>query len=640
MSSTVNSTVFKIFLPVLIGLAIFATLDSIKVNSLDPSVNSLEAALNSMDRSVTFGDIEDEQKGRQEIREAIFYNIIIAQKCNLLKAVYDADWERLQTSDKASWGGIAPDPDKDVVFFYNGDQISEGFEVSKSEELSISCVGADSPTEMIRPNAEDLREGAGTSKTNDMEGKFGRVSFDMNDTVVIEDPKIGSTSLFEGNPWRPSGNFPDFWRNQRLSMMLPNGLEETNDLCDNVGPEHYKKTQSVFYKEYEAISGLYEAFTGNNEDINVYEGREGPSSIYAFRVRMQNVPIIKEGYLGPKQNLNTCQRGTESKLKKFLIGGENQDSARYVLCKSASGYIQSNAGSIDNTGETNVDRIDLKRDFATETIFPKLLIRENSDYCLSDTQSEFIDYRLNGDKCTTEEVLKDREGSEPVTKNWRGLEVKCGIKKETITQENGGGFNFYNTGWFKTGGKLNGDIKAAGSLYETENGNDGGVESADQNTEGNLIIRSNDQQGSKVTFKTAPFSVENVGLSFETKGDMNVNLKQDEDKQIQFRIEMDRNNENKQSGVDYTFDIIENGDTKKSFTDTIDAEQQENAFDVVVDLQYRENLELTVKGGDEEKDIFDETIEVSEINVNYIEFETSVGDTVPTTKVKEVSIKE
>ncbi|PSH00083.1 MAG: hypothetical protein BRC28_01595 [Nanohaloarchaea archaeon SW_4_43_9] len=206
MSSTVNSTVFKIFLPVLIGLAIFATLDSIKVNSLDPSVNSLESALNSMDRSMTIGDIyttdkeEDEkqllkekskEKSKQEVREAILINIVMAQNCDLVTSLNEAEWKNL--------GPDASNNPDTVYIDYNPDSFKnyEPFMITKDEgEAPITCVGAESPTEIVKPPLQNFRSGPDeATQTNDMEGKFGRINFEVENTLEFENPRVGATAI-------------------------------------------------------------------------------------------------------------------------------------------------------------------------------------------------------------------------------------------------------------------------------------------------------------------------------------------------------------------------------------------------------------------------------------------------------------
>ncbi|PSH00084.1 MAG: hypothetical protein BRC28_01600 [Nanohaloarchaea archaeon SW_4_43_9] len=426
--------------------------------------------------------------------------------------------------------------------------------------------------------------------------------------------------------------------------MVPDGLRKVDekfigDDCDSLGPDYHKKSQAILDKDVED-NGFG---TTKSTNINVYGGN---GLIYAFRVRMQNVPIVKEGYTGPKKDFENglCTEGKSSEIKDFLMDYSedpygNSKAARYVLCENATGYIQSNAGKIDNTGESNVDKFDFSGGYGTEIVFPKLLIRQNPDDCLNKgSESDFVDYRLNGDRCSTEEVLKGEEGSAPVTKNWNGLEVECGVKKETIIQNhNNGRFSFYNTGWFKTGGNLDGDIKGAEPLYEVENGEDGGEPPVAENAKGDLMVRFYDQSGARLTYDLRSYSVEEVDLNFETKGNMNVYLKQDEDNQIQLRI---KRTDNEETGkADYEFKVLEDETTVYSKDKTVNLEEG-NPFDVFVDLKYTDNkLEWTIEEGDG-SEIVDETKEVSSIDVDYIKFRTSGDQNNRATKLNEVSIQE
>ncbi|MFQ3274982.1 MAG: hypothetical protein ACI9LV_000059 [Candidatus Nanohaloarchaea archaeon] len=465
MSLTMQSTVFKIFLPILVGLAIFGTLDSIKVNSLDPNVNSFQDALGSIDRSVTFGDIyegdseenPDEDKAKQEVRETILVNMIMAQRCDFLPLVDDADWRQLGSGN----------PDKDVVYFnYDTGNVGEAFEVSKGKgEAPLTCVGTDSPTEIVKPALDGARPGPNSKQTNDMEGRFGKIGFNMENTLVFEEPQIGSLSLYKDAP-TDFGNFPDFWRNSRTSLMLPDGLS-SND-CSR---SHAAKKQAVFYPEHEPISALYEIYSGNNEDINKYNG--GQRMIYAFRVRMQNIPIIKEGYDGYTNGLTLCGRGTNSDLKEFLLGADGPElkPAKYVLCENATGYIQSNAGAIDNSGETDVDNFDWASGFGTEIVFPRMVAERGATDCIDQSPDLTVegnqvgpelDFGNGGESCSFQEVMnyhkEDLSG-----RNWNGIDVKCGLVEDQISQKGGGGFNYYNTVWY---GDKDQSCEESDSMYD------------------------------------------------------------------------------------------------------------------------------------------------------------------------------
>lgn len=449
MSFTVNSMVFKVFLPILVGLAIFGTLNSIKVNSLDPNVDSLNDAIGELTRDVTFGDIynseaeenPDREKSRQEVREAILINTVMAQRCDFVPLLKNAEWKTLKSED----------PRSDAVYFnYDTDNVGEPFEVSNQEgEVPLTCVGADSPAEVVKPPLDVLSSGPQSEQTDDMEGRFGRINFDVENTLVFEDPRIGSLGLYSEAP-EDFGNFPDFWRNARTSFMLPAGLQSNE--CSG---RHSVKKQAVFYPGYEPISGLYELYSGNNEDINIYNG--GKRMIYAFRARMVNVPVVKESYSGPYRDLTLCGQGANSDLKKFLRGDpESQDSnpAKYILCENATGYIQSNAGSLDNSGESDVDSFDWVNGFGTEIVFPKLLVRNGADDC-TDRPAYMADNGQiigpeiglgNGRKgCSFSESTANEEGRS--IENWNGLQLECGLTEKVLKQQDGGNIDYYSTVW-------------------------------------------------------------------------------------------------------------------------------------------------------------------------------------------------
>jgi len=456
MSSTVNSTVFKIFLPVLIGLAIFATLDSIKVNSLDPSVNGLQSALSSMDRSVTFGDVytidkeeeekqllneKSKEKSKQEVREAILFNIFVAQNCNLLKPVNEADWSDIPDSSQ--------NPEQDEVYIEGG--ADESFEISKEEELSLTCIGAESIKNLVKPSADTLASpDTGDSKTNDMEGKFGRINFDTENTINFDSPKVASASLYKDSWGQVGNNFPGFWRNDRVVTMIPENLVREN--CDEFGYDKPLKTQARIYHSIEEKKSAFNP-AGNNGDINAYQGNWGKNAlIYAFRLRT-NMPIVKEGYTRYRSEHSFCGQRSFSRMKDFLFGSNrflDGSPPKRILCEDASGYIQSNAGRVNNDGETSVDTIDIVRDYGTEVVFPKMLITSNKDDCLDEftyDKSEVAAIKI--DKGGERRKCSFEEAKQGYSMTWKGAKFKCGLYEEQIRQRGKGIISFYNTAWIK-----------------------------------------------------------------------------------------------------------------------------------------------------------------------------------------------
>lgn len=444
MSSTVNSTVFKIFLPILIGLAIFATLDSIKVESLDPNVNSLRDALDSFSRQIELGNTEAEQqnldyfnddnvapKARGKLREAVILNIMTSQHCGLTLKPEEAD-NIVYNQDEFSNGvieglkqfyeGSSGDASSEIYYpdyeglgnYYekNGDENSDGpYAALRDDDVGISCAGAD----QLSANTLGVSK-INENEGNDMEGKFGRISFEVENNFTIEDTRT-------------------------VGFNFPNLLQQNKE-------------------------GVQTRLLSGAKTVAFAPEGCGDRSFYNGLVRMQNVPVIKS------EEANPCNK---AKLVR------NEVDLSYVMCRGATGYIETNVGDpeeveaeSDNKAEfaestfnfvggqlagdqvSDIPLIGGKLENAADAIFDvasnelldletdtRMLIRDGATSCIEDietTNSKVLGSDLEGlSRCETENLGDSG--------NWNGLNVECSVVEETITNSNGGGTELYNTVW-------------------------------------------------------------------------------------------------------------------------------------------------------------------------------------------------
>ncbi|MBY6293968.1 hypothetical protein GLU60_01110 [Nanohaloarchaea archaeon H01] len=428
MSFTINSMVFKVLLPIMIGVAIMGTLNSIKVTSLDSQVDSVNDVISSIDRTITLGNGGEQQnwltsesneenatKARKEFREAVIFNMFAAQHCGFIRRVENVEQENIY-----SWNDVSEFEETTtsaLLYPYPG---SPPFELLKENDFSPVCAGASEFQLMPEINFLDnpLIENG-----NDMEGHFGRINFEVQKNFTLSNPRIAA---FEFNEFQDDRQYPDIWRNDRASLMLPDNLKTAEDACNT-------KQQISFY---DSVSNPRDV--SRYGSVNVYSKEN--RGLYAFRLRIdESIPKIKESYDGP-QELSLCD--SDYSLKSFIKGTGDSEPLKYVMCSSLEGYFQSNAESITNTGAATSDEL------RSEWIFPQLVAESGAENCIEEAKVSGNDLGLTfgGERCTFEDVIKATEQES------EGTTLECGLKPDKISQtDSSGGFKYYNTVWYVDG---------------------------------------------------------------------------------------------------------------------------------------------------------------------------------------------
>lgn len=404
MSMTSNSVVFKIVLPIIVGLAIFATLDSIKVNSLDNQTDNLGDALSQFNRQITLGG-DGEQKARDKYREAAVFNILGAQHCGLVGKPEEAEVTRdyadfrqyglndlisnLESSSAEEVFGVETDQESQIYF--PGD--SKPYERLREDDELLTCAGADQLSSSI-PGVSAITEGEG----NDMEGRYGRINFEAEETITLKNPDVASFSFPDINH---EGTYPNMLAGMKRTAMVPAG-------CDS-------------------------------------EGR------YDGRMKMENVPAIMEGDLIGQYDL--CDFNEFNQMLE-----DHENPIQYKICEGATGYIQSNVGDSYNTGEatTQVSGYSFiagiieiyggitggvgtqglfQENFMNLEVYPMTIIQQGATECLdedllagdTDSLGPQVDYNDDGDResCSFSDVESAGQPS-----SWNGVDIECGLIEE------------------------------------------------------------------------------------------------------------------------------------------------------------------------------------------------------------------
>jgi len=235
-----------------------------------------------------------------------------------------------------------------------------------------SDAAGDLAGEVIVPGAD---EDMGAEPGFDMEGVFGKMNFNVEKTFLMgtdnsEDPFLAIALKFNDEDGG-AGNTPGFWRGKRFSYLVPAGLN----------PNTFDKDK--YHRIYDpgSNSKLIKRDFWNDGDKSV--GAPGTSQerrkmmFYAFRPRMENVPIISGERLTEDTLTEGCTNDGCSWDVKRLANFIEHTS--YLFCEGASGQIQSNAGHIYSSDEAFSQEAAIE-----DQVYPKVEIRDKATDCIPD----------------------------------------------------------------------------------------------------------------------------------------------------------------------------------------------------------------------------------------------------------------
>ncbi|MFB6244899.1 MAG: hypothetical protein ABEJ03_00975, partial [Candidatus Nanohaloarchaea archaeon] len=252
-------------------------------------------------------------------------------------------------------------------------------------------------------------------KGNDMEGLQGKKGFIIHDTFTVS----GDTVLlaYEQQFKVSIIEVPVFlrrqYKNSYSSVLLPDGIDgsEFRDTLDRYG---YKNEQGTDYEPHQ----WFEEEDGGGSGYGIGSG---------YRV-VTNAPLLVENShkLGAKRYHT---RDKPSKLsngvdetKTKVFGGDGKvslhnlmENSKFLYCKEARGYVQSNAGSYNDDGEAGGTPPQEDR------VFPIVQITENRTEC--------FDFPLaSNDEVIWRTFVRDADSHDK--KYCTGSEVENGATKQ------------------------------------------------------------------------------------------------------------------------------------------------------------------------------------------------------------------
>ncbi|MFB6209818.1 MAG: hypothetical protein ABEJ56_06825, partial [Candidatus Nanohaloarchaea archaeon] len=325
-------------------------------------------------------------------------------------------------------------------------------------------------------NVVNPLRGGGPQSENDMEGRFGRVFFKINKQFIINDGDYDQDVLVEKGydypdnsghgekllamdlyPIIRSPKYPDFWKGQRIAAFLPAGISYKVDdpkFHELYNDEGFKNED--FYESYGA-QGIFEGSGARQYRTGKLDS--GHEKLYYYRVRMKSVPKVLPADKNPEEwrikEGGTGNKDKEGRFERFV------ENARYVFCKNAEGFIQSNAKDIGNGDDVGGDKV---RPLVENAVFPKIEITGSGGSCINGggerASGEFLgnDLPKNPDpvgKCNLEKALssgdKSSGSSNEMKINGEQVKLSCGLESKTTSVKHSGKsheLDYYKPGWF------------------------------------------------------------------------------------------------------------------------------------------------------------------------------------------------
>jgi hypothetical protein len=297
---------------------------------------------------------------------------------SVVKKVRDAAKEGAQSAASNAFGGLG-DLWGSAVAVTTGGLVLVGCVATGGAGCAVAAIATTIAADQVFSSAGEaagelagkiLVPGAnkdiGSQPGFDMEGRYGKINFKVNKSFTINengyrDPILGfNTYIDEG--WE---SIPGFWQGRRFIYALPPGME----------PESY--TDQDWHEIAEIDSKLI------SEDFGMGDDRAQYRTLYAWRIRMKDVPIISDNYLTKSSFREHCSGDSCDKPGKLLQSFIDKTS--YLFCEGSEGYIQSNAKTLHNSGEATGEN-----SAQEDQVYPFVQITAGGTSCLDFDQNNDI----------------------------------------------------------------------------------------------------------------------------------------------------------------------------------------------------------------------------------------------------------
>lgn len=396
---------------VVISIATVAsTINSIQDHTLDDSSEGLMDSLEQYNPEVT---IENEE----QFRGLTTWNLLASQQCIYANMIYNEEVGDIPGDVGIKEENLVMEPtesyekvrsDSGYYTFFSETEGGDNPLQTVIEETAFQgqCMGAEPIAATRGPGAvvdeytpELFNSGLKGMAGYSVEGRYGEVAYNMNETVIVDNPELFAMRLNEwwwGNDMIGGVASPDFVRGQRAAVFVP-----PNDPEQIEYDEEYGGYSGGAIKEHVDFEYLGEWAPGNPSDSKgisdyTWSGSTPVPGYWAFRVRMLNIPIIIDGaksdIVQPGVTNDFDDNYEEKKAQQFE---EFVQSAEYVLCAGSEGNIRSNAGEDPMYGGVVRKDNPVPRD----VVYPKVEAFSGANSCIDDVEREeslVLDYFGSG----------------------------------------------------------------------------------------------------------------------------------------------------------------------------------------------------------------------------------------------------
>ncbi len=462
---SIKKLVVIVLVPLMFGAFILAGLQQIKSNELAFWQENARQDINQEARHIVIGQTPEgeeisQRKSKEQFRDLVIYSQISAVNCQLLYWIHgsvESGQDEIggqRVSEYVSgytWPNkIAQNSEKKIKYSIPGrldSNWNRPFNYLERSNFVPTCTGTGNAIShhIVDKRSQALREGdlvgiafqftVGTllggledlwnmanckqepgwlsNRGNDMEGRYGRIGFSTEKTIF---------------PGRDSGS--RVWAAQFLNYIgnCPANNEEF------VGPEFYEANEWNDYLPYPddgagSPQDLNYGVNGNSPPFNEHQSAESDTIIDA--------PILTD------EDIDDDVDGSE-----YGDNGGNgwgdfpRRKVWYVICEGASGYVQTNANTIWNSGEAvwgkNNKIVGEYKGFESRT-FTFVHIEENKTACLENKAytGDNIDY--HGDLGTTDHSCDSLSDVRSDKVEYYGQEYECIIRRYRWNHDDGTG---------------------------------------------------------------------------------------------------------------------------------------------------------------------------------------------------------
>ncbi len=467
---SIKKLVVIVLLPLMFGAIILTGLEQLRTNELDLWHENARQDINKEARNIVIGQAPggegtvDRDIAREQFRGVVIYSQISAVNCRLLYWIHAQGQEGNKLSNYKSGSGIPGkigqnSPTK-IEYVIPGRPNGEEYSLFNYLERSNyvpTCVGTGNAIShhLVDKRIKHLRKGnllrAGyefaintfvggledlwniatcklepswlSNRGNDMEGRYGRITFDSEVTIF--------PGKYDGRVWGPQ--FLNYVGN------CPADNEEY------VGPHFFEGGEYMDWLPWPdsgTPEGRNYGVNGNDPAFVEHSSAESDAIIDAPALSTANLDNIvpADDYPAGSAEGNDAGEGDFPRKEVF-----------YAVCENSTGYVQTNANTIWNNGEAvwgkNNKVVGEYRGFETRT-FTKVKVQGNKTACLKNQHEGGPDILEHGNLYGTSHSCNNlQDANEEKVVDYYTGEYECVTRKYDWKSDGRTVAHIWEIGW-------------------------------------------------------------------------------------------------------------------------------------------------------------------------------------------------